>query len=406
MNKIISGPKTILFSHFGENWIRGSERCLIDLITHLDKQQFNPIVWCNSPYLAEHFQKYEIKTYQQPFTVLFGERRPRCDFASFYKLVNTGVKLVNDHGVDLIHVNSAIPNQWLHWVSRRCGIPLIVHLHSRNVLRDRIILGLHQVWHTVAVSQPIADQLINDGLSAKKITIIDNGIDNHSFDRFSPTPLRSLMPARKEWPIILSAGSLIYRKGVDLIIHSIYQLKIQGCDCTLMIAGDGDQRQSLEDLVKQLRLGDRIFFFGERSDLPSLLKGGADLFVSAAREEVFGLVLAEAGLAQLPVVAPRTGGIPRVVKDSHSGILFEPESVSALTNAIETLLQNQALAKTMGAHGRKRVLEMFTIEKNVQQFSELYGQVIREYHPLRWWQWNLYAPLRSLWQFVTNKLTR
>jgi len=113
----------ILFVHYGDDWIRGSERCLLDLLTHLNRQKFVPIVWCNSKVMANEIKKLNIEVTCQRFPLLFGWHAPRFDLVSFFKLIKQGLKLVECHSIKLIHSNSGAPCQWLNIVARQKNYP-------------------------------------------------------------------------------------------------------------------------------------------------------------------------------------------------------------------------------------------------------------------------------------------
>ncbi len=124
--------------------------------------------------------------------------------------------------------------------------------------------------------------------------------------------------------IIATVGSLIKRKGIDLLIRSLAALMASGEEVQLLIIGSGPEREALMALAVELGVAERVHFLGERPDSAAILRGGVDLLVSGAREEVFGLTLAEAGMLGLPVSAYRVGGIPEVVEEGVTGLLATP----------------------------------------------------------------------------------
>jgi glycosyltransferase involved in cell wall biosynthesis len=399
LNNSHQHPTTILFTHYGDEWIRGSERCLLDLLTHLDRDRFIPVVWCNSETMANAVRALNVRVEVTAFPLLLGWRQPRFDIRSFIGLVRQGIQRVKADNVSLIHANSGAPNQWLNWVARACKIPLLTHLHARYLLRDRITLGLHQVAMSVGVSPPVIEALLQDGMPSERTCVIPNGIDTDALDQQSPVNIRKMLgldqhKGKREF-LIVTTGSLIKRKGMDLIISAISGLNQSGVPAHLAIIGEGPERAHLEQQIQQQGLSDRVHLLGERNDVAGLLRGGVDLFVSAAHEEVFGLVLAEASLARLAVVAPAVGGIPRVVVDGQSGILFPREDLDALTRAIWDLYHYPQLRIAMGEAGRKHVLKHFTIQQNVACFEKLYSQMLQDPSvKMRWGShWQLNRPL-------------
>ena len=93
----------------------------------------------------------------------------------------------------------------------------------------------------------------------------------------------------------------------------------------------------------------------------------------------FGLVFAEASLANLAIVAPHIGGIPDVVINNKSGLLIPPENITALVNAITQLYLNPLLCTKMAKAGQQHIYNKFTIEKNTALFQRLYHKQLTHY---------------------------
>lgn len=395
-------PITLLFTHYGEDWIRGSERCLLDLITHLDRSRFRPVVWCNSECMANEVRRLQVTVYCSEFPLLLGWNKPRFSIVSFFKLIAAGIRLVDRENVRLIHANSGGPTQWLNVVARVRHLPLLTHLHSRYPLRDRITLGLHQVAMAVGVSQPVVDQLLGDKMPSARTRVISNGIDVERFDRQHPLDIRNLLELQHPCFMMATVGSLIPRKGTDLLVEMMAILINKGVPAQLAVIGDGPENLRLRRQIQRLGLQKQIHLLGERVDVVSLLRGGVDLFVSATREEVFGLGLAEAGLAQLPVVAPAVGGIPGVVVNGLTGRLVPAENVEALAQAVHHLYLRPTVRKRMGESARLHTLKHFTIQRNVLQFEQLYQRMLAD--PAMKMNWYSHWQLgRSLWR-ATHQL--
>ena len=181
---------TILFAHFGDEWIRGSERCLLDLLTHLDKRRFKAVVLCNSDTMANEIRRMKIDVIQSDFPRLFKQQYYRSPVSQYFTMVHEVIKLIDLYNIKLIHANSSIPTQFLNFVARARHLPLICHLHSRNTLRDRVTNGLHQVAMVVGVSQPVIDQLLQDGMRNEHTCVIPNGIDTNLFMNHSSVDIR------------------------------------------------------------------------------------------------------------------------------------------------------------------------------------------------------------------------
>lgn len=365
-------PTTILFTHYGDNYIRGSERCLLDLMKHLDKNQYKAVLWCNKPLMAEAARDLGIEVHCSDFPILFGWNAPRFNFRAFLGLIREAQKLIQQYDVKLLHSNSAAPCQWLYFVAKKTNIPLVCHLHARYQFRDRLTLGLYQANITVGVSQYVIDPFIKDHKAAEQMSVIANGIDTKRLLDKKVLNLRQSLNIRLGDFVIASVGALTYRKGVDLLINALVKLNESDIPVHLLVIGSGPESENLQYQIKQLGLQQQVSFLGESDNVIGILRGTADLFVSATREEAFGLVFAEASLAGLAIVAPKIGGITDVVINNQTGLLVAHENVNALSTAIHKLYFSPTLSHVMGRAGKKHILENFTSEKNCLQFEQLY----------------------------------
>jgi glycosyltransferase involved in cell wall biosynthesis len=147
----------------------------------------------------------------------------------------------------------------------------------------------------------------------------------------------------------------------------------------LIVAGDGAELEALQALVRSLGLTENVHLVG-RADRPtavSLFKGCV-VFVLPSRQEPQGIVIAEAMACRKPVIASNVGGVPEVVVDGVTGILFPKADIGALATALESALANPERAANMGAAGRARVEARFTWEHIADEYCRIYRQVSRK----------------------------
>jgi len=102
--------QTLLFTHYGDNWIRGSERCLIDLLKHLNRDRFKPIVFCNSSIFSDELHALTITVYQADFPLSVTAFQ-RFALRDLYRLYKQAIQIIDKHQVKLIHANSGSPTQ-------------------------------------------------------------------------------------------------------------------------------------------------------------------------------------------------------------------------------------------------------------------------------------------------------
>lgn len=203
----------------------------------------------------------------------------------------------------------------------------------------------------------------------ERAVVVHNGID---LDKFKPINEEQVAKLRyvldTNGPVFLTVARLIPEKGIDTVLKALSRIVPDIPDLTYVIVGAGSDRDRLNALVKNLSLKNNVIFAGKVSDEElGNYYALCDLFVMISRPgsriEGFGLVYAEAGACNKPVIAGRTGGVPEVVQDGYNGILVDPYSVDELEKAMRTLLSSPELSRMMGRNGRKLIEEKFNILK-------------------------------------------
>ena len=360
----------MLFVHYGDEWFRGSEQVLFDLVTHLDRERIEPIVWCNGKDLADATTGAGLRTYRTAFAYYLDYDSPRFSLSRYRALVREGVALIRRHDVQVIHANSAAPNQWMIPAGRIARRPVLAHLHIDYRRRGRYVCLLHQASMIVGVSRHVTQDFLRDGTPPGRIHTIYNGID---FARLGNAPrhdLRAHLGIAPNSVLLATAGSLVRRKGHDLLLRALAAL-MPGREIKLVIAGDGPERAALAALTDELGLRDRVSFLGHQGNVANIYRA-ADIMVMPSRADAFGLVLAEAGYFSLPAVGTSVGGIPEVIADGETGVIVPPDDVPALTEAIRRLSDDPDYRRRLGQAAHERVRRLFTVEQMVAAFHAAY----------------------------------
>ncbi len=193
--------------------------------------------------------------------------------------------------------------------------------------------------------------------------VVHNGID---LDKFKPISEEQATKLRYELgatgPVFLTVARLIPEKGIDTVLKTLSRIVPDISNLKYIVVGTGTDRDRLNAHVQNLSLENNVIFAGKVSyeEIASYY-ALCDIFVMVSRRESFGLVYAEAGACNKPVIAGRTGGVPEVVQDGYNGILVDPYSVDELEKAMRTLLSYPELSLRMGSNGRKLIEEEFNI---------------------------------------------
>ena len=176
----------------------------------------------------------------------------------------------------------------------------------------------------------------------------------------APAAVAEGEPVVGEPGYLLFVGRLRIRKGVEVLLEALRDVRRRFPSAVLRIAGDGEHRGRLECKVAELGLGPAVSFLGSRdaAQLRTLLRGAAALVVPSTYEGM-PLVVLEAMEAGVPVVASRVSGIPEVVVDGGTGWLVPAEDPGALAGALAEVLADPAEARRRGEAGRRRVAERY-----------------------------------------------
>ena len=175
-------------------------------------------------------------------------------------------------------------------------------------------------------------------------------------------------------PVVVTVGTLRPAKAHRVLIDAWSRLHAAGdlpTAAELWVVGDGPLRDPLEQSVPA---GVNVRFLGSRTDVGRILQR-ADMFAFPSTDEGFGIALAEAMASGLPCVASDAGGIPELVGDGVTGLLFPPGDVNRLAEALRCLLHDRALASRLGEAAREDATRRFTPAAYVDRLLEIYRSV-------------------------------
>lgn len=211
----------------------------------------------------------------------------------------------------------------------------------------------------------------------RDVWVIPNGIDLQRFQNL-PTKesIRSRLRLDNDEKIILFVGTLRPVEGVKYLIEAMNIIKQQNTTARLMLVGDGEERQGLEGLVKELKLGGCVTFVGKvpNERVPAYM-AAADIFVLPTLSESFGIVNLEAMAAGLPVVASRVGGLPEIIEEGENGFLVEPKKPEQIADRVLMLLSDAGLRQNMAQSNRNKA-RRYSWQNTVGQLEALYRRLL------------------------------
>jgi L-malate glycosyltransferase len=216
------------------------------------------------------------------------------------------------------------------------------------------------------------DLVAKDSFKPDNIQVIYNGIDADHFLQVPGDRSRVIPGARKKEKLIAVVANMhMLIKGHSDLVEAARAVRSVDRRAKFILIGDGRQRSSVEQLVRETGLQDHFTFLGHRTDVPQLLSC-CDMGVLASTTEGLPNAVLEYLAAGLPVVATNVGGIPEIIENEVSGLLVPPHTPSALAAAILRLLSDDLLAQRLARAGRERVLNKFSFAQVVASLKELY----------------------------------
>lgn len=303
-------------------------------------------------------------------------------FAQFVRAYLQAARhVVKKTGPQVIHAHWWLPGGFIGAVvSKLTGTPLVITTHGTDVAQlERAAwaktparFAFAQASAITCGSAYLRNELVRQGVAdADKIQVIPMPV-NPLFVQDTLSPRSKPNDGFK----ILTVARLTRQKSIDTLIEALGILRARGIDARLEIAGDGDQRASLEEQVRSLQVEPQVKFLGlvPQSELPARY-ADCDAFVLPSVREGMGLVLAEALLCGAPVVATNSGGVTDIVKHGQTGLLFPERDANAMADALERYARDPGYAAQLARAGHVHVMEHYTPRHVAEHFFQVYERV-------------------------------
>jgi glycosyltransferase involved in cell wall biosynthesis len=305
-------------------------------------------------------------------------RSVRCGPDVSPRLARDVIRAVRAERPDLVHTHLVHADVYGAIAAKALRVPVVSTRHND----DRYLLGLFRyvdrafaspARRLIAISDAVRRFLERAGHDPAKLLTIRYGLDQLPSARSDPTPDAAGIPP--DAPLALAVGRLIAQKDHATLLRAFARVRPAVPEARLAILGGGPLEAGTRALARELGLEDAVTLPG-RTDIRDWLER-ADVFVHTSRWEGFGIVLLEAMLAELPVVATRVSAGPEVVVDGETGLLVEPADVEGLGGALQALLTNHARATALGEAGRRRAREEFSVGRMAERTHAVYEEALR-----------------------------
>ncbi|MDZ4820476.1 MAG: glycosyltransferase [Planctomycetota bacterium] len=228
----------------------------------------------------------------------------------------------------------------------------------------------------IANSESVKQELIKLGVDPARIVIINNGHDLAAYKKpVDVAAVRSEFQLQPDQKLLLCVSRLVSYKRVRDAIDAVPHILAKGHNVKLVIAGDGEERESLSQQIKELGLTDRVLLLGNRADVIELRRS-ADLFLYPSEVEGLCNSVIEACLARMSIVACAARGVVDVVQNEKEALLVPERSPERLASAVDALLRDPAKAERLAAAAEEQANRRFGMPAFVEQISAVYDRLI------------------------------
>lgn len=356
----------------------GAERVVIELSKSLKQiDDFQPIIGVIKNIYNPHVELIDEANANNIESAIFP-----CAGKFDFKLILLIRGFIKNNKIDLIHCHGYKSNFYGLLASKN-SIPTVTTNHNwlTSHWKLKIYCFFDSIWirffdRIITVSEEVKNDMLKYRIPARKIHVINNGIDLSRFKKnVLVQKVREELGIIGDSKVIGTIGRLGYVKGHKYLLLAAEKIVELNKAVKFLIVGDGPLRSKLTDKAKSLGLIDHIIFTGYRKDIPELLSI-MDIFVLPSLKEGFPMVLLEAMAAKKPVIATRVGAIPNVIKNNENGILVEPGDVYDLKNKIVKLIEDPHITQEIAHKGYTKIIEDFSSEIMCVKYLNLYKELI------------------------------
>ena len=364
----IQQPAKVLFVNPFSN-MYGGELCLLEAATGLDRQRFVPTVVLGSdgPLVGRlRAAGVTVEILKMPYMTQRGWQALRFVWGVLPAVLRL-TKYIRKGQFNAIY-NNILQNPYGALAARLANVPCL--WHAQDMAQNPLLrLGITQMAGLLAGRLVVDSKAIANMFPSsiqKKIRLVYNGVDPEYYDpkAFDPRVARRAFSIQPLQPVVGFIGRLHPNKRPHDLLPAMAVIRQRWPDCLLLVAGDGELMQPLQETMFQLGLSENVHFLGYVRDVREMLSA-IDVLAMPSGVEPLGRVQLEAMAMAKPVVATAAGGIPETIT-SETGRIVPVGQPQELAAAISFMLEDRERAMEMGRRGREHILSHFTLESYVQ----------------------------------------
>ncbi|HER24672.1 MAG TPA: glycosyltransferase family 1 protein [Candidatus Atribacteria bacterium] len=311
------------------------------------------------------------------------------------------IQLMRKNHYDIVHTHTTKAGILGRIAARIAGVSIIVHgLHGSTFeafnsgllnrllfLFERLTGGFTDAY--ISVSRVLSEKYIEKGIGKKEnYHTVYSGMHLEKFygvrEKIDYRKKRRELGISLDDFVIGNVARLETRKGHQFLLDVFKNItekekKEEGKEdqAKLLIIGEGNKREYLEDYVKKLNLESKVIFTGYRKDVEELM-AVMDIFALTSLREGLPRVIVQAAAVGIPSIAFNVDGVSEVIKDNYNGFLVEAKDLKHLENGIRQYMNNKDLVLLHGRNGRELIENKWSIKGMVERTDQIYQKLIRE----------------------------
>lgn len=346
---------------------------VLDLLGNMDRDKFDPVL-CSLKKKGTLYPAF----HKVVKDIIFLDKRDGVDTNVYLKLKN----IIKARKIDIVHTHN--PGAFVYGTigAKLAVVPVIVnteHGYGFTITKRKLIvesLLINWIDKTIAVSDALANEIRNRPfVRNNKVVRIHNGVAMRSPNKITPgVEMRKRNGFDAADIIIGNVGRLAEVKNHKLLIESFCIVKKQIDRLKLLIVGDGELRQEIDEMILRKKLERHVILTGERIDVLDLLNI-MDVFVLPSKSEGISITLLEAMSIGLPVIATDVGGNKEIITNGVHGLLVGPNDPTQLAEKITYILRDCSLLRRLSSNAKARAEQDFSLDSTSKDYQCLYQEL-------------------------------
>ncbi|MCU9613690.1 N-acetyl-alpha-D-glucosaminyl L-malate synthase BshA [Caldibacillus lycopersici] len=301
------------------------------------------------------------------------------------QLASKIAEVATRENLDILHAHYAIPHAVCAIMGRHMAtndFKIVTTLHGTDItvlgqdpsLTNAIRFGIETSDRVTAVSKALVEQTYDFITPEKTIDTVYNFIDERVYRKVDSQHLKAEFGIKQEEKVVIHVSNFRAVKRVEDVVKAFAKIH-QEVPAKLLLVGDGPEMPKITALVRKSSIDSNVIFLGKQENLEELYSI-SDLMLLLSEKESFGLVALEAMACGVACIGTNVGGIPEVIEDNVNGFICPLGDVDEIANKSIWILKDPALQHRFVEAGLKKVHFDFSSEKIVQQYEDIYYQLI------------------------------